>query len=147
MAYIKYVTKLCINPECASAGERRKHYGGGYCESCWKALRRGKEIAGENNVRKDHALHLEYERLGYSRSERQRDGRLRRTYGITLEDRRAMPQECAICGSVKSLSVDHCHTTGKVRNLLCTPCNTALGKFRDDPALLRAAALYLESHR
>jgi hypothetical protein len=44
------------------------------------------------------------------------------------------------------LAVDHCHTTGKVRGLLCSTCNTALGSFQDNPAYLKAAIHYLESH-
>jgi len=55
---------------------------------------------------------------------------------------------CAICGKHQSeqkkrLEVDHCHETGHVRALLCTNCNTALGKFYDDPELLYRAADYL----
>lgn len=44
----------------------------------------------------------------------------------------------------KMLAVDHCHTHGHVRGLLCSACNTALGLFQDDPDLIRRAALYLE---
>lgn len=54
---------------------------------------------------------------------------------------------CAIChgpATVKGFSIDHCHTTGRVRGLLCSPCNTAIGLLQDDPPLLRAAADYLE---
>lgn len=54
---------------------------------------------------------------------------------------------CAICGGVnksgKRLAVDHCHETGEVRGLLCTNCNTAIGKLGHDQALLRAAIQYL----
>jgi hypothetical protein len=60
---------------------------------------------------------------------------------------------CAICnepetvkrnGITKRLAVDHDHDTDQIRGLLCSKCNTALGLFRDDPALLRDAADYLE---
>lgn len=80
-----------------------------------------------------------------------------RTYGITPEQYEAMYLEqdglCAIChepetmtyrGNIKQLSVDHCHDTGNVRGLLCAACNFALGKFKDNPTLLRSATDYLE---
>lgn len=53
---------------------------------------------------------------------------------------------CAICGGTdygRSLAVDHDHRTGKVRSLLCTRCNTVLGRVDDDKKLLRAALAYL----
>ncbi len=55
---------------------------------------------------------------------------------------------CAICGSrPPMLSVDHCHSSGQVRALLCAGCNTGLGLFGDVPSRLRAAADYVEAHR
>ncbi len=59
---------------------------------------------------------------------------------------------CAICTALmvdggkhgKSATADHCHKTGKPRGLLCAECNRALGCFKDDPAILRRAATYLE---
>ena len=54
-------------------------------------------------------------------------------------------QVCAICGATdKRFHVDHDHTTGHVRGLLCGPCNQTLGLMQDEPARLRAAAAYLE---
>jgi hypothetical protein len=57
---------------------------------------------------------------------------------------------CKICGvteedaSGKRLHVDHNHATGQVRGLLCTRCNTAIGKFKDDPEIIRNAIAYIE---
>lgn len=61
---------------------------------------------------------------------------------------------CAICeeretsrhssGTVFRMSVDHCHTTGKIRGILCNNCNRAVGLLKDNAQLLRKAADYLE---
>jgi hypothetical protein len=79
---------------------------------------------------------------------------LRRLYGITPEDYQAMLDSqgglCAICKvapSAKLLSVDHDHTTGAVRGLLCASCNRGLGYLNEEPGRLRAAAEYLELSR
>jgi hypothetical protein len=84
---------------------------------------------------------------------------LRRNYNLTLEQYDRMHAEqnglCAICGQpetmldrtgkrVKALSVDHNHKTGQVRMLLCNNHNGGIGFFQESPALLRAAADYLE---
>lgn len=75
-------------------------------------------------------------------------------YGITTDDYTRMFGEqdggCAICKRPpmdKRLAIDHCHTTGKVRGLLCGPCNVSLGAFKDDPRVLLEAAKYLLKHR
>lgn len=74
-------------------------------------------------------------------------------YGITPEQYQQMcdAQEgrCAICGQAPAhrLHVDHDHESGAVRQLLCRPCNYALGNAKDDPARLRAMADYLDRHR
>lgn len=75
---------------------------------------------------------------------------LRKLYGITIEDYDRILCEqgggCAICGKAagnRKLAVDHDHLTGEVRGILCLLCNTAIGKFGDDPERLILAALYL----
>lgn len=53
---------------------------------------------------------------------------------------------CAICRCIPKgkLALDHDHKTGKLRGLLCVLCNTALGKFKDDPDILMRAIEYLK---
>lgn len=76
---------------------------------------------------------------------------LKQRYGITKGDYDRMFAEqegvCGICEGppirTRSLSVDHCHATGKVRGLLCHSCNLGLGKFQDDPGLIEQALTYL----
>lgn len=74
---------------------------------------------------------------------------------ITLEEYDAMLEAqgggCAICGATESghgrtrnLCVDHDHTTGAVRALLCHGCNGGLGHFKDDPDRMLAAIEYLK---
>lgn len=70
-------------------------------------------------------------------------------YGLTIDDYNGILSKqnncCAICKRPGiDLVVDHCHNTGIVRGLLCQRCNTGLGKFEDDQALLRNALTYLE---
>lgn len=85
---------------------------------------------------------------------------MRHHHGITPkqydEILQAQGGVCAICrqpetqmrlGEVDRLAIDHCHTTKRIRGLLCAQCNNGIGRFNDDPVCLRAAADYLERHR
>lgn len=71
-------------------------------------------------------------------------------YGITEEEMKALLFAqgglCAICGSAKAAHVDHDHSSGDVRGVLCFNCNGGLGRFQDDPGVLEAAIAYLLSH-
>jgi hypothetical protein len=83
----------------------------------------------------------------YARNKRK--SKLKRKYGLTLDDFENILTEqgggCSICKAVpeRPLDIDHCHTTGHVRGLLCNKCNTGLGLFGDSPERLEAAAKYL----
>lgn len=76
----------------------------------------------------------------------------KRLYGVDEKRFNEMIKEqnhkCAICSSAIGISahVDHCHTSGKVRGLLCSPCNRALGLFRDSLDNVILAAQYLKGH-
>ncbi len=85
---------------------------------------------------------------------RERSGHLMRKFGITIEQYDAMLAAqgggCFICGRPPrediSLHVDHDHSTGKVRGILCFCCNNALADFQESPALLAKAASYMTAH-
>lgn len=90
------------------------------------------------------------------------DRNLRRNYGITLEEYlekfKNQNGACAICHkeettvnghskAIKRLSVDHCHNSEKVRELLCNRCNTSLGLAEDNIELLQEMINYLNKHK
>lgn len=84
--------------------------------------------------------------------DKERNNYLKKKYGITLEQYEAMEHTqnhvCKICekpqtGRYQNLAVDHCHTSGKVRGLLCDYCNRGIGMLKDDPKTIEAALKYL----
>ena len=81
---------------------------------------------------------------------------INRKFNISSEEYKELQRKqngvCAICecpetavrrGIVLELAVDHCHDTGKVRGLLCSNCNTGIGKLKDSATLVRKAYEYL----
>lgn len=80
-----------------------------------------------------------------------------RSFGISIEKYEELlvvqGGKCWVCrqaesalsnrGKVRRLSIDHCHTTGRIRGLLCYRCNYVLGLIKDDSEILRAMVLYL----
>jgi hypothetical protein len=82
----------------------------------------------------------------------ERTNKLRQRHGLTLADYESMwtiqNGGCAICSEPLKVgpgesAVDHDHSTGEVRGLLCRECNTGLGKFKDSNTLLQLAQNYL----
>jgi hypothetical protein len=88
---------------------------------------------------------------GVSAQRKYRYGISGASYQKLLKDQHG---KCAACGdgetvlgrsgSVRSLSVDHCHGSGKIRGLLCDRCNNILGRAKDSAGLLRRLASYVE---
>lgn len=78
---------------------------------------------------------------------------LKRRYGISVEDYEALLSaqngRCALCPKTPdqerygNLNVDHCHETNRIRGLLCTPCNHAIGQLGDTEASIFKALEYL----
>ena len=83
--------------------------------------------------------------------DRIREYQLKRDYNLTLDQYNKMLSDqnncCKIC-DIKMISphVDHCHTTGKVRALLCKNCNTSLGKLKEDTRILNKMIEYIKEH-
>lgn len=109
--------------------------------------------------RKNIAKMRKYSREYWNRSEnkiKNRDSKLRNDYGISLEDYKKMfdiqKGVCAICGlfpyhkTQRTLAVDHNHTTGKVRALLCHKCNSAIGMLNEDVQIIQKVIEYLNKH-
>lgn len=86
---------------------------------------------------------------------------LKSKYNLTTPERDALGDavdwNCVICLSdmrrveqgdktrtIRDAVVDHCHTTGKVRGLICAQCNRGLGYFNDDYNNLKKAMEYLK---
>ena len=87
---------------------------------------------------------------------------LKKRYGLTLEIYESMlkkqNEKCLICkkkeqsidkryNKQRNLAIDHDRLTGKVRGLLCTKCNTAIGSLDHNTKLLKSAIKYLESFK
>lgn len=80
---------------------------------------------------------------------------IKRLYGLSESSFMSMWESqkgrCKICGDHLSLcakggfATDHNHLTGKVRGILCKPCNHGLGLFKDSPSVLEAATDYLKT--
>lgn len=87
----------------------------------------------------------------------QRKSALKSLYGVTLEwyDEKLREQGmcCAICGAdtprrknTKNFSVDHDHSTGITRGLLCTKCNALIGYANESPDILTSAIEYIKKY-
>jgi hypothetical protein len=79
-----------------------------------------------------------------------RETALKFKYGLSFDEYERMLAShngvCWICGDEPNPPcIDHDHKTGRIRGILCRGCNTAIGRMKDDPKRLRAAAAYLEA--
>lgn len=116
----------------------------GLCGMCYRRKQRAEKPEYRERERQYgrdyHARHKEDPEYRKRHAQRVRAKR----YGLTIEELQALGDSCAVCDSVDNLHVDHCHDTGKVRDILCVNCNTALGRVNDSVERLRALIAYLE---
>lgn len=116
------------------------------CGTCYRRQWR-LENPGKEWVRQNHANKIAYG----AKTTRERKTIMVKRYGLTIEQYEAMVEAqggaCAVCGTQpKRLQIDHCHTTGKVRSLLCPNCNSALAHAKESEERLLALIAYLRQH-
>lgn len=111
---------------------------------------------GKTGVASEHFYRQKIRKAGFAglckecQLSANRNNKFLRRYGMTIEQREEVLKnsggKCAIClGDIKRFHVDHCHSTGKVRGVLCGNCNMALGLFRDSQESLSRAIDYLKN--
>ena len=128
------------------------------CKNCMSSGTNSR-YATMTPAQKQHNLHLKKQRARNNPRYQQRANV--RLYEITLEQYNALFQSqnglCAICGkpetvvvkgtgTVQRLAIDHCHTTGKVRELLCSKCNRVIGYMEKLLSSSSPYMAYIQSH-
>lgn len=145
------------------------HYAKGFCEKCYsREMRkrlpehRERKRIYANQYRKNNPEkmaeyhHRKMERIAIDpaykeqRSSKQKNTTYLRKYGISLSTALEMLAKqggCAICGcglDRDTMNVDHCHTTGVIRGILCGKCNHGLGLLGDTMESVAIALQYLK---
>jgi formate dehydrogenase maturation protein FdhE len=163
--------------KCSVCGDEKPHtefhkvrangrvYPQGRCKPCNTAYMARYRVSNRDKVRQIVRDSVRRAQSDPVRARKRLHAALRFSFGIGVEDYDRMVFEqggaCAICGCTPSigmaktgsrrkhsrLCVDHDHTTGKVRGLLCHDCNTGIGFMRDSADSLRRAATYLDKHK
>jgi Recombination endonuclease VII len=144
-----------------------------YLKNKEKRIEYAREYYLENKEHLDNLAKLRYERNQQRLSEKAKEFRknnpvitkardkqyyFKKTYGITIEQLAEMwEKQNGLCANSKCLkpltnekggfAVDHCHSTNKIRELLCRGCNTSLGNLNDSIQKLMGLIFYLRKHQ
>ncbi len=129
-----------------------------YCKTCTKRINYDnytKRMGTEETARYNHERHIRDKDTQFWKD-------IKRQFNLDKEEYLRLIElqnyVCAICkqpskhidkrtGFPRRLAVDHCHTTNKVRGLLCNLCNTGLGMFADNENNMLVAIEYLKANR
>jgi hypothetical protein len=148
----KYCAKCKTTKELAEFVKNKYRKSGfeNCCKRCWSIY------YSNPSFKERHKENHQRYRNKPEKLEQAKDHKLRKRYGITLEEYYSLLEiqggKCAICRSDTvdgpgRFRVDHDHKTCKVRGLLCFKCNTMLGNAKDDFNILIEAAHYLARKR
>jgi hypothetical protein len=123
------------------------------CKECWNASNKEWRKNNPTFGMKNYRSWVQENPVKYKETTRKKG---LRQYGLSIEDWEDIFNKqngvCAICnlpetvidkGTKRRLAVDHCHSTGKIRGLLCTKCNKGIGLLNDSPEILDKASAYL----
>ena len=129
----------------------------GMCGSCYNKYLFEKASPEEQRIRLDRIKENWHRRYASKNSTehalKQRNRALRHRYGLSQQEYQDMfKEQCGVCylckkpqSGNKPLFVDHCHTTGKTRKLLCARCNTFIGYIETTPHLLDDLKAYIDN--
>lgn len=146
---IDHICPCCgkAEPEVSFGKCRKKKHGKQtYCKPCLKKknaahyiLHKPRKLADRKRYRENNPDKVKLTK---------RKSHLKYSYGLTLEEYQSGCQRqnnlCKICGDFSErLVVDHNHSTGKFRGLICGRCNRALGFLQDSVEILKSAIEYL----
>lgn len=149
----------CINTECGNTVSLKTSAHKGMCVPCYTKqyrdsnqdrLRPGRvRYRQENKEKRSENARLAYAADSVRARNIARDRTMQKfgsphSYQTVLALQNGRCKICKDLPDTRSLSIDHCHATGKFRGLPCGRCNSALGSLRDSPDILQAAIQYLK---
>jgi len=126
----------------------------------WRLANKDKIKEIDKRFRAKHSAKLKTDKTSWVSKNREKYKRIGRKYnlkqyGLTEHDYDSIlanqNYQCLTCKTPIEklrgpLHVDHCHSTGKVRGLLCRSCNVAIGLIKEDVTIARAIISYIEGH-
>ena len=138
-----------MDPKCRDCNNK-KIYAKKLCSRCYGkySMRRFRLNNPEKDKQRKRNWFLKNkEKVCFQRKK----SRILKKYGITIEQydewKNKQKEACLICENKRDLVLDHDHTSGKNRGMLCDTCNRGLGYFKDNPDLLIKAAKYILDNR
>lgn len=158
--------KKCTKCKGLGPFSRDKNQKDGLCSWCKECTNAARRVSRDpEKHRQESAAYRAADPEGYRQyksnyrkgnSDRVRGHYLKHRYGVSLDTVRSLLKAqggcCAICSRPltlegKGTAIDHDHTTGLVRGVLCICCNTGIGMLQDTPKLLLNAYNYLTQIR
>lgn len=125
----------------------------GIKSGCRKCLTKKQREYRENNFKwasekeKNKHFRITRDQTGYYTNIHKKIAKYKK-HGATvkwyIKTEKVQKGRCLICNDKVKLCVDHNHTTGQLRGLLCRFCNPMIGFCREDINILRKAIKYLE---